>query len=334
MLFAAFIKLIQLDRNIKVSTKKGYQPGSSQNLRSYINRYLDFCLEYLLPPVLADGIQLRRFAQYLADMPTISAIETVKNYIWGLKTFHKLLGLPPPDTSEFLTTLQMRGLRLTLARPVRQAEPITPQILEKIFTQVDITSQEQVVAWTALLYCFHMLLRKSNLVPDTQSKFDPDKQLSRQRLCLALNTVLVDLVWCKTLQFKEKVLPLPLIQLANKVICPVHWTWILVNTVQASAQDPIFCYNRKGKFMVLTYPRLTHWFKKWLHEAGVPNKGFSLHSFRRGGVSFLHKANIPGQIIKILGNWASEAYLRYVDVTLGKRVEAACQFARLVDGNE
>ena len=251
-----------------------------------------------------------------------------------MKTFHKLLGLPAPDTSEFLTMLHMKGVRLTLARPIRQAQPISPMLLEKIFSQVDIQSQEQVVAWTALLYCFHMLLRKSNLVPDTQKKSDPNKQLSQERLCLALNSVLVDLVWCKTLQFKEKVLPLPLVQLTNKIICPVHWTWVLIKTVPAGPTDPVFCYNRKGKFMVLTYPRLTFWFKRWLHEAGVPNKEFSLHSFRRGGASFLHTANISGQVIKILGNWASDAYLRYIDVTLGKRVEDACKFAGLVDEGE
>ena len=309
-LFLAITKLAAIDKKIKQSMKKGYQQGSARNLTSYINRYLDFCLDHLLPPVPADGTQLRRFVQYLAELPTISAIETIKNYIWGLRTFHKLLELPPPDTSEFFTMLTIKGIRLTLARPVKQAEPMTPQILEKIFTQVDINSQEQVVTWTALLYCFHLLLHKSNLVPETQAKFDPDKQLSRDKLCLALNSILVDLVWCKMLQFKEKILPLPLVQLANKVICPVHWTWILVKTVPAEPKDPVFCYNRRNKFMVLTYLRLTFWFKKWLHEAGVPNKGFTLHSCRRGGASFLHQANIAGQVIKNLGNWASDAYLR------------------------
>ena len=70
------------------SAKAAYQPGSAKNLRTYINRYLDFCLEFHSPPVPDNGKQLRRFAQFLADSPTISAIETINNYLWGLRTFH------------------------------------------------------------------------------------------------------------------------------------------------------------------------------------------------------------------------------------------------------
>ena len=107
--------------------------------------------------------------------------------------------------------------------------------------------------------------------------------------------------------------------------------WVLIKRISARPSDPAFCYLRKGKFMIMTYPRLTYWLKKWLHEAGVPNKGFSMHSLRRGGVTYLHKAEIPAQVIKLLGNWASDAYLRYIDVTLGKRVQAACKFAKLLN---
>ena len=208
---------------------------------------------------------------------------------------------------------------------------MTPQLLERIFEQVDIDSDEQVAAYTALLYGFHLLLWKSNLVPETQRMFDPEKQLSRDKLCLALNAVLVELVWCKTLQYKEKVLPLPLVALDNKIICPIHWTWILIKRVSAGAKDPLFCYFRRKQFMTLTYPWLTFWFKKWLDQTGTNSKNYTLHSCRRGGASFLHKADIPGQVIKLLGNWASDAYLHYVDVTLGKWVEAACKFVNLVE---
>ena len=109
-----FSKLAELDHRVNNSLKKGYQPGSSKNLRSYVNRYLDFCMEHKLCPLNANGQQTRRFIQYLADSPTISAIETVRNYLWGIKTFYKLLELTPPDTSEFLTSLNLRGVKLTL----------------------------------------------------------------------------------------------------------------------------------------------------------------------------------------------------------------------------
>ena len=203
-----------------------------------------------------------------------------------MKTFHKILDLPPPDTKEFLTTLAFRGLKMTLARPTKQAEPITPQILEKMFVHVDLKSEEQLVAWVALIFAFNLLLRKSNLVPDSQKKFDPHKQLVRRNLCLAENAILVNIEWSKTLQYKEKILPLPLVALKIKILCPVYWTWRLIKTVPASKLDPVFCYHRNGKFMTMTYPRLTYWFKKWLSMAGIPSGGFTMHSFRREDAVF------------------------------------------------
>ena len=317
----AIHKLAELDERVNNTTKKAYQQGSLQNLCTYINRYLECCLEYKLPPVPAKGHQLRRFAQYLLEQNTITAIQTI----------HKILELPPPDTNDFLTNLAFRGLKMTLARPVRQAEPITPQILERMFKQVDLRSEEQLVAWVALIFAFHLLLHKSNLVPNTQNSFDPNKQLSRKKLCLTQNAILVEIEWSKTLQCKEKVLPLPLVALKNKVLCPVYWTWRLIKTIPASKLDPVFCYHRRGRYMVLTYPRLTYWFKCWLTQAGISANRYSLHSCYHGGMMFLHNCNMSSQILKILGNWASEAYLRYIDVTLGKCVEAMCTFSKLLN---
>ena len=98
----AFKQLVELDKRLQLTTKRGYQPGSCKNLRLQINRYLDFCIDLELPPVPADELQLHRFAQYLADSLSINAIDMVLNYTSALKTLHKLVGLQPPSTSTFL----------------------------------------------------------------------------------------------------------------------------------------------------------------------------------------------------------------------------------------
>ena len=106
---------------------------------------------------------------------------------------------------------------------------------------------------------------------------------------------------------------------------------MLIKRIQALPGDSVFCYDRKNKFMIMTYPRLMFWMKKWLHEAGIPSKGFTMHSYRRGGVTFLHSAKIPTQVIKLLGNWASEAYLHYIDITLNSQVQAMCDYAEILE---
>ena len=207
---------------------------------------------------------------------------------------------------------------------------MTPDIMQKMLKYVQLTSQEQVVVWTALLFAFHLYLRKLNLVPDTQSTFNPEKQLAHCNLCMAVNTILVEITWCKTMQFKQKTLVLPLIRMKNPLICPVYWAWRMIQAVPARPLDPLFCYYRQGKYMIMTYPHLTYWFRHWLDQVGIESKKFTLHSYRRGGATFMYNADIPGAMIKVLGNWASEAYLRYIDLMLSKHVEATCNFAKIL----
>ena len=325
-----FQRLIELDSHLKKSTKKGYQPGTSKNLRCQINRYLDFCLLYKLPPVPGDELQLRRFAQFLYETPSVNAYGTLENYMSSLKTFHRMVGVEPPSTQTFLASLTLKGLRLEMAQPVKQARPITPEILQKIFKHVKLNNQEQLTVWVVVLFTFHLLLRKSNLVPDSQNKFDPAHQFTRGSLVLAKNAMLAEVVWCKTLQYQQKRLPLPLVRLQDMDICPIRWTWEMIRVIPAKSYQPLFCYHRDGEFMYLTYPWWTTVFHEWLEKAGYDKMEFSSHSFRRGGSTYLHEADVPGQIIKLLGNWASKCYLRYVDITLNRRVDTVCEIAQLL----
>ena len=193
----------------------------------------------------------------------------------AVKTFHRLIGQPVPNTTEHVTNLTLKGIRLDLAQPTNQASPISPQILITMFVFVNTMCPEQVCAWTAVLYAFHLLLRKSNLVPDTQGQFNALKQLSRSSITLAKNAMLIHIVWSKTLPFREKDLMLPLVALDNKVICPIYWTWKMISMNPASPSAPALSYFRGNKFMVLTYPRLTFWFRKWLILAGYQAGEFS-----------------------------------------------------------
>ena len=40
-----------------------------------------------------------------------------------------------------------------------------------------------------------------------------------------------------------------------------------------------------------------------------------MHSFRRDGAFFYFKSGIPGEIVQLFGNWASDCYIRYLRFT-------------------
>ena len=50
---------------------------------------------------------------------------------------------------------------------------------------------------------------------------------------------------------------------------------------------------------------------------------FSPHSFRRGGATFAFDCHIPSEIIKLQGDWQSDAYLVYLELSQQQK-QGAC----------
>ena len=46
----------------------------------------------------------------------------------------------------------------------------------------------------------------------------------------------------------------------------------------------------------------------------------------RGGATFAYQSNMEGEMIKLLGDWASDTYERYVDISMDKRYDSMKQF--------
>jgi hypothetical protein len=50
-----------------------------------------------------------------------------------------------------------------------------------------------------------------------------------------------------------------------------------------------------------------------LLACGLDSTGYSGHSFRRGGATAASRVGIPGEEIKQLGRWSSNAFERYIE---------------------
>ena len=49
---------------------------------------------------------------------------------------------------------------------------------------------------------------------------------------------------------------------------------------------------------------------------------------------FAYQANMEGEMIKLLGDWASDTYKRYVDVSMDKRYESMKTFVEALNKME
>ena len=296
--------------DIKVAHTKGQslKDSTKRNLLTQLSSYKKFCDKYLLQYFPADNQQICRYGQHL--MATFKSPEAVGNYQSAVRTFMALLGLPIPDASEKQMRMFSQGIKRAMEHEVKQAAPITPEILLRISRVVDYTNLTDMVAWVATLIGFTMFLRKSNLVPDTMESFQPHMQFCRKDFNTTgpLTAMMAEITWAKNLQFKQKILRIPILPAGNKAICPVMWMHYMMQKIPALPDEPAFTIWDKGVRTALSANQLLCRIRNWLKLIKEDEEQYSLHSLRRGGATFAYQCNIEGEMIKRLGNWASDAY--------------------------
>lgn len=322
-LYAA--RLSTLDDQCYDTLKKGYRPGTLKNIRSQALIYSRFCEFYGLNRFPASEWQMVRYARYIAN--TVVSYETVINYLAGVRTLHRLGGYALPDLRESPNLIHiLRAIKFELAHPIKQAEPVTPELLRELYDFIDLSSLRDIVCFTALLLGFYMFLRKSNLVPDTLQGFNPSEQLIRSDIRIGNGLVLVEIKWSKTLQYREKILLLPLIPASDKRICPVFWLQLMLGKIQASPADPLLAVPGPAGLQPVTYAQLGERLKQLVAATGRPAERYTLHGLRRGGTCHALESGLVGEDLKIMGDWASDAYMTYIDQTVQRRVRNMVQF--------
>ena len=165
--------------DIQVAQTKGeaLKESTKKNLLTHLKAYEKFCNRYLLQYFPCDTQQLCRFGQHLSS--TFQSPDAVGNYISGIRTCLALLGLEVPPAQDKQMQMFLQGLKRIMAHAVKQAAPITPEILLRLSRVVNYQDQVEMISWVGVLLGFYMFLRKSNLVPDTMDTFQPEHQFCR-----------------------------------------------------------------------------------------------------------------------------------------------------------
>ena len=324
--FSAQIALATLDMEVAATKGESIKKSTKKNIACYLGAYQRFCDRYLLHYFPCDNRQLCRFGQHLSK--TLESPESVGNYISGIRTCHALLGLEVPSTQDRQMQMFNTGIKRLMPHEVKQAEPITPGILLRLSKVVDYKDQVEVIAWVGALLGFYMFLRRSNLVPEAMDKFDPQYQFTRADVNItSIHTAMMfEIRWSKTIQYRQRVLRLPVLPAANKAICPVFWVFQLLRVSPAGPTQPLLAIRHKGEIVSLSAYQLLSRLRKWLKLINLDDMKFTLHSLRRGGATFAYESNMEEDMIKLLGDWSSQAYRRYIDVSMEKRFNSMKEF--------
>ena len=172
------------------------------------------------------------------------------------------------------------------------------------------------------LILFFTMARIGSILPASQCT-PTHLFLTRDCVNFSREGILITLLHTKTIQFGERRLHIPLPR-SESVLCPVAAYTASVNRVRHPNPIPAFVYSRGGKLQWLSPSIFMETFRELLDRAGIQDSSaYTGHSFRRGGASWAFQSGVPGKLIQICGDWASDAYKTYLEFNTQNKLDLA-----------
>lgn len=311
-----------LDRDIAYFRSRAFAPSTQQSYRSFRKSYLRFCIDMGYCPVPVTTTHLCRYVVHLAQR---LAPNSISKYLSVVRLMHLESNLPnPTENNWFLLTL-IKGIKRDKGSAVSRKLPITPYVLQKILSTLNLSNIEDSVFWAICLTMFFGFFRKASVLPQIHS-FDPQIHLTRQDFHLHGWGIAILVRHSKTIQLRERTLQVPLLKLPSSDICPVKALLrAFLLTSGSDSKGPAFTIpslasTGTGGYTPFSPARFTSRLKSSVKSLGLDDSKYSGHSFRRGAATWAFSMGVPSDVIQLLGDWRSDAYKAYLDLGLSDKV--------------
>lgn len=246
--------VLLLSRQVDHAIANAYAPNTLKSRRSQCKRYLAFCTTCGLAPFPISSNQLCLYIAFLGQSLKYSSL---CNYVDGLQWFCDYMGYSSLPRYTPKVKMTLRGFKRLLGTAVKQKLPITPSILLSIRQHLQPDDIEHSALWAAFLVGFFTFFRKSNLVPPSVRKFNADLHLTRRDFTFTDWGMVITVRWSKTIQFRNKILLIPVAAISGHPLCPVHAVQSYFSKYSASVDGPAFTYPNKQQHRFITYSHFT-----------------------------------------------------------------------------
>ena len=116
---------------------------------------------------------------------------------------------------------------------------------------------------------------------------------------------------------------MPLFAIPNSHLCLIEELKNMLTLVPAQSDHLAFSIPYRSTLVPIHYITLQNASKTCIKETGLDPIKFSSHNFRRGGATWAFRSNVLADLIKVQGDWSSQAYMRYLDFSLHEWVTVA-----------
>lgn len=303
-----------LQQQVTLAQQKAFAESTNKNFKTQWKSYILFVLHANLQLVPASASATCLYVMFLKQSKLSYA--TIKNYLNGLRVFHLCHGFSFTALNSFEVRLVLQSIKRELHQAPLAKLAITPQILLDIAKFINLEAPQDYVAWTAMLIGFFSFLRKSNLVPKSAMNFDTSRHLSRNNVRRTPKGLKITLSSSKTIQFHQRNLELHIADIPMSPLNPVAaWDYMVFKIPTSSPDAPAFLIPHGNTLRSMTHASFTKKLKDFISLAGLNPRDYSGHSLRRGGCTFAFQAGVPVDLIRTHGDWRSDAYQQYLEIT-------------------
>ena len=304
--------LVNLQSLVTRLINLAHATSTQKNIAAHIRSCQTFCeLRAIQPfPINVESISL--YIAYLVAQKR--AYGTALNHISSLKHAHHLAGYELTWSSDYHFQLLLRGVKRFLGQAVSRKSPMTPSILHGAFDLFNFRIPLHAAMWALFLVAFFTFLRKSNLVPDNTRQIS-SKVITRANLVFTSAGANIHVSATKTIQCQQRSLILPIPAIPGSRLCPIlalrrH---LAINPGPVSA--PLFSVFSGSGLAPITSKQFCVFLCRVLSKLHLDPLLYFPHSFRGGGATFAFDCHIPSEIIKLRGDWKSDAYLVYLKLS-------------------
>lgn len=311
-----------LDKDVLMYRCNSYADSTAKTYSVHISSYLDFCNTLNIKPVPISQSDLGR---YIAHLSRRLSFCSIRQYLNAVRIMHLEGGEKNPLENNWYINSILKGVKRVKGDVTKQKLPITLDILKGIFLNLNLNNQLDRTFWAACLVAFFSFFRKSNLLVESHIVFDPARHLCASDVEFTPDGAIITVRWSKVIQFRQKILQVPLPRVPNSPFCPsTALLQLALDNPPPPVPVPLFRYTLGGASHVpLTQHRFTDKLRCCLRALGIPSSDYSSHSFRRGGASYGLQCGLTSDLIKLQGDWSSNSYERYLQPSFELRKQVA-----------
>ena len=171
------------------------------------------------------------------------------------------------------------------------------------------------------LVVFSTFLHKSNLVPDNTRQIFP-KVITKAHLVFTSSGTDIRVSATNTIQCQQCSLVLPIPSLPESRLFPTSALHHHLSLNPGPSSVPLFTVLTRSGLQPITYRQFCTFLSRVVSRLHLDPSLFSPHSFRWGGATFAFDCHISYEIIKLQGDWQSDAYLVYLKLSQQQKQHA------------